>query len=73
MTENVKNWIAAAHECQAHPDKAPVLPIVRIDDQYHFLDVRLNALRNIDTFEFTKFGDVNELIRFVMRQGELIV
>lgn len=49
MTENVKQWIEAANECQQDPEKAEVLPIVKIGEDYLFVDVRMTALRNIDT------------------------
>ena len=72
MTENVKNWIEAAIECQSDPSKAQVLPIVQIADDYFFVDIRMNSLRNIDTLDIRKFDSCNDLIRHVLKDAIFI-
>jgi hypothetical protein len=72
MTEHAKRWIEAARESQDDPAKAQVLPIVQIDDHYYFVDYRMTAIRNIDTFDIQRFDSANELIRFILKHAELI-
>jgi hypothetical protein len=74
MTENVKRWIEEAHESQKHPEKAQVLPIVSIDGQYYFVDVRMKSVRNIDNLlDILDFDSQNDLIRYTLTHAKLVV
>ncbi len=73
MTENVKCWIEQARACQSDPSKAPVLPIVQVGESYFFVDIRMTAIRNIDTFDIVKFPSVNDLVRNLLSIAKLVI
>lgn len=72
MTDNVKQWIAAARKARRDRTKARVLPIVRIEDDYFFVDSRMTALRNIDTLEIHRFDSLSDLTFHVKTNATVV-
>jgi hypothetical protein len=73
QSENVKRWIELSRQHGGAPGQARVLPIVRHESKFYFVDDRCKQLRNVEDFnDSINFKTNGELLSFKMDKCSII-
>jgi hypothetical protein len=73
QSEHVKRWIELSQQHGGTPGQARVLPIVRHESKFYFVDDRCKQLRNVEDFnDSINFKTNGELLSFKMNKCSII-